>query len=136
MYLLHCKCICCKAGAFLGITVLNLLHYMEEFHFRGPYMLKKQKSCITFLKPVPVHGKGDPHCEKSVRIRFSRFFWSIFSRIRTEFGEILRMRETTDQINSEHEHFSRSAIFGEGIFQNVITAKTVFINQCAHSLKK
>ena len=44
------------------------------------------------------------HCVKSVQIR--SFFWSVFSRIRTEYGEILRislysvrMRENTDQKN-------------------------------------
>ena len=43
-----------------------------------------------------------PHCVKSVQIR--SFFWSVFSRIRTEYGEILRIspysvrvRENTDQ---------------------------------------
>ena len=43
------------------------------------------------------------------------FFWSVFSQIRTEYGEILqispysvRMRETTDQKNFEHGHFSHS----------------------------
>ena len=42
------------------------------------------------------------HCVKSVRIW--SFFWSVFSRIRTEYGEIrsispysVRMRENTDQ---------------------------------------
>ena len=42
-------------------------------------------------------------------------FWSIFSRIWTEYGKILRislysvrMLENTDQNNSEHGHFSRS----------------------------
>ena len=42
------------------------------------------------------------HCVKSAQIRSS--FWSVFSRIRTEYGEILRispysvrMRENTDQ---------------------------------------
>ena len=32
---------------------------------------------------------------KSVQIR--SFFWSVFSRIRTEYGEILQMRQNTDQ---------------------------------------
>ena len=32
---------------------------------------------------------------KSVQIR--SFFWSVFSRIQTEYGEILRMRENMDQ---------------------------------------
>ena len=39
------------------------------------------------------------HCVKNVQIR--SFFWSVFPRIRTEYGEILRylvrMRENTDQ---------------------------------------
>ena len=45
----------------------------------------------------------------------SRLFWSVFSRIRTEYREILRispysvrMRENTDQNNSEYGHFLRS----------------------------
>ena len=43
------------------------------------------------------------------------FFWSVFSRTRTEYGNILRistysarMRENTDQQDSEYGHFSRS----------------------------
>ena len=42
-------------------------------------------------------------------------FWSVFSHIRTEYGEIVcislysvRVRENADQKNSEYEHFSRS----------------------------
>ena len=42
------------------------------------------------------------HCVNSVQIRI--FFWSVFSRIRTEYGNIrnisphsVRMRESTDQ---------------------------------------
>ena len=44
---------------------------------------------------------------------YSELFWSAFSRIRTEYGEILRispysvrMQENTDQNNSEYGHFS------------------------------
>ena len=47
---------------------------------------------------------------------YSEFFWSVFSRIRTEYGEILRifpysvqMWENTDEKNSEYGHFLRSA---------------------------
>ena len=53
------------------------------------------------------------HCVKSVQIR--NFFYSVFSRIWTEYGEVLRispysvrMRENTDQKNSVFGHFSRS----------------------------
>ena len=52
---------------------------------------------------------------KSITCPYSESFWSIFSRIRTEYGEILcispysvRMQENTDQKNSEYGHFSRS----------------------------
>ena len=37
---------------------------------------------------------------------YSDLFWSVFSRIRT--GSLVRMRENTDQNNSEYGHFSRS----------------------------
>ena len=46
---------------------------------------------------------------------YSEFFWSVFSHIRTEYGEIrsispfsVRMRENTDQKNSKYGYFSRS----------------------------
>ena len=46
---------------------------------------------------------------------YSELFWSFFSRIRTEYGEILRispysfcMRGNTGQNNSEYGHFLRS----------------------------
>ena len=48
---------------------------------------------------------------------YSEIFWSIFSRIWTEYGEgemlrisqySVRMRENTDQKNSEYGHFLRS----------------------------
>ena len=46
---------------------------------------------------------------------YSEFFWSVFSRIWTEHGEIrsispysVRMRENNNQKNSEYGHFSRS----------------------------
>ena len=46
---------------------------------------------------------------------YSELFWSVFSRIRTEYGEIrsispysVRMWENADQNNSEYGHFLRS----------------------------
>ena len=60
--------------------------------------------------PFPVTSV---HCMKSDQIQ--SYFWSVFSGIQTEYGEILRisrcsvrMRENTDQKNSEYEHFLRS----------------------------
>ena len=49
---------------------------------------------------------------------YPEFFWFAFSRIRTEYGEVLcispylvRMRENTEQKNFERGHFSRSVIY-------------------------
>ena len=46
---------------------------------------------------------------------YSEFLWSVFSRIRTEYEETriispysVRIRENTDQNNSEYGHFLRS----------------------------
>ena len=48
---------------------------------------------------------------------YTELFWSVFSRIRTEYGEIsicrhsVRMRENTDQKISEYGHCSCSGIY-------------------------
>ena len=49
------------------------------------------------------------------KFSYSEFFWLIFSRVRIECGQILRispysvrMRENSYQKNSEYGHFSRS----------------------------
>ena len=47
---------------------------------------------------------------------YSELFWSVFSGIPTEYGEVrstlrtqfVRMQENEDQNNSEHGHFSHS----------------------------
>ena len=51
---------------------------------------------------------------------YSQLFWSVFSHIRIKHGEILRispysvrMRENTDQNNSEYGHFLRSDTCGK-----------------------
>ena len=58
--------------------------------------------CTWLTLKITLHkfSRCDTHCVKSVQIR--SFFWSIFSRIRTEYGEI-RTRK-----NSVFGHFSRS----------------------------
>ena len=51
----------------------------------------------------------------TIKCSYSEFFWSIFSHIWSEYGEIrsispysIRMRENTGQNSSEYGHFSRS----------------------------
>ena len=55
---------------------------------------------------------------------YSEFFWSVFSRIWTEYGEIrsispysVRVRENADQKSSKNGHFLRSV--DQGVFPNV-----------------
>ena len=97
--------------------VLSILCFQltEDLYLCVPWC----KYCLNFpYWPIrlKVHNKGlclpwslRENCPSS------EFFWSVFSRIRTEYGEILRispysvrMQENTDQKNSEYGHFSRS----------------------------
>ena len=78
---------------------------------------------------------------------YSQFFWSVFSRVWTAYGEIrsispysVRMRENTDQKNSEYGHFTCSAcyqhyhgemtmhfyIYQHFMFQNLWDAEIMF----------
>ena len=67
-----------------------------------------------FPNLIKKHGKESSlHYVKSVYIR--SFFWSIFFRIRTEYGDLLckppysvRMQKNKDQKNSECGHLLRS----------------------------
>ena len=71
----------------------------------------KMSNCThSSQRPFGLHRPS--HCVKSP---YSEIFLSAFSRIRTEYGEIrsistcsVRMRENTDQNNSEYGHFLRS----------------------------
>ena len=49
----------------------------------------------------------------SEKCLYSEFFWSVFSLIQTEYGDIVRIRENKDQKNSEYGHFSRSVFKGD-----------------------
>ena len=67
---------------------------------------------------------------------YSELFCSLFSRIRTEYGEIrsispylVPMREITDQNNSKYEHFSRSVKPLEG---TPFTSLFTFLNDLAY----
>ena len=75
----------------------------------------KHRHRIIKFKKLAQAGLWDndyQHCLKSVQTR--RFFWSVFSRIRTEYGEI-RIQSKCGKIqirkNSVFGHFSRSVCF-------------------------
>ena len=82
--------------------VLNIhLEYCLECHHSGNEVLL----ILTLRKLFTLYKK----CP------YSELFWSAFSCIPTEYGEIrsispysVRMRENVDQNNSEYGHFSRS----------------------------
>ena len=81
------------------------------------------------------------HCVENVQIQ--SFFWSVFSRIRTKYGEILcispysvRMWENTD-LNKLRiwTHFAQCLfLFTIGIFKGNVFFKLSL--QASHSLKK
>ena len=70
---------------------------------------------IAFIKWGQDHLARTPTLRK--KCPYLEFFWSVFSRIRTEYGYIgsiscysVQMAEKMDQKNSEYGHFSCSAI--------------------------
>ena len=73
------------------------------------------------------------HC---VRCPYSELFWSAFSRIRTEYGEIVFLRIqskcgkiiTNDMVqnNSEYGHFSRSAVLGNSSSKKLLKKDNFF----------
>ena len=96
---------------------MSLVEYLHETN--------KEKRAIlnTFLSPqfgyflhawmkhVRVLTKERKNITRREKCPYSEFFWSVFSRIRIEYGEIqnsIQMRGNTDEKNSEYEHFSHS----------------------------
>ena len=67
------------------------------------------------------------------KVPYLEFFWSVFSHIWTEYGEIrsisqysFQMRENTNQENSEYGHFSCSYLCNDMTFLLVLN---IFINK-------
>ena len=70
---------------------------------------------LVMLVPMNLFAQLPPTLRENCP--YSELFWSVFPRIRTEYGKIqsiysfsIRMRENTDQKNLEYGHFSRSTI--------------------------
>ena len=81
----------------------NEILFVEMFTFlHQPYLADTLRSKETLRKKYPSF----------------EFFWTSFSRISTEYGDLLcrspysvRIRKNTDQKKSEYEHFSRRETF-------------------------
>ena len=91
------------------ISVNSLIHFWQINPFYTHW-----KNTLVFRwynMEIALNG-SNALCEKCP---YSVFFWSVFSCIRTKYGEIqsispysVRLRENTDQKNSEYGHFSCS----------------------------
>ena len=84
------------------IAVLRLTHFSSMFHC---YTLWKHQKTLAFLSPDHLDLQGTdstPHSVKRVQIR--SYFWSVFSCIRVEYGDLrskspysIRIQGNTDQ---------------------------------------
>ena len=100
----------------IQVTDRNSLFQLDSGFFDHQYLQKKLINPIVL--PRISHQRNDKSKNNAFvqRLRkkcpYSELFWSAFSRIRTDYGEIpaysVRMRENADHNNSEYGHFSRS----------------------------
>ena len=97
-----------------------------------PYGLQSKQ--LSKLSETSTSRYGT-HCVKSAQIR--SYFWSVFSRIWTEYGEIqsispcsVQMRENEDQNNSDYGHFSRNALHISSF--SIVTFFIRFLNLWFH----
>ena len=100
----------------------TLYFYSKQHVFEKLYDGELKKCFTFFLFPFLRSLLSNKvvlyfYVKKALREKcpYSKFFWSVFSCIQTEYGEIMsispylvRMKENTDQKNSEYRHFLRS----------------------------
>ena len=72
------------------------LFYYCQIQAKGGTLTNQLLKCIVYVSASQQKRYG--YCLKSVQIR--SFFWSVFSRIRTEYGDLLR------------KHFSHVSLTG------------------------
>ena len=89
----------------------NTENWVSKIHERALRLVYHASSQLSFDKLLIKDWSVTPRNKSS----YSELFWSIFSRIWTEYGEKLyispysvQMWENTDQHNSLYGHFSRS----------------------------
>ena len=74
-------------------------HYYHDLFLRNSWLTRDIQpflQSVSLLEVLSLHKK----CS------YSEFFWSVYSRIWTEYS--IRMQENTEQKNSEYGHFLRS----------------------------
>ena len=126
-----------EGNQYKGITAFIVLELRQstpfivqaipDVTFNGQWLCDKIASNIENLGNVGfcVHGLIADNRSSTLRKKcpYSELFWFAYSRIRTEYGEILRispysnrMRKNVDQNNSEYGHFLRSAFDPDSIY--------------------
>ena len=96
-------------------TLINSSHHQLQYLMMTCLELKLAQSHVALISPKRQQVlKLMMTCKKCP---YLKLLWSVFSRIRTEHGEIqsvfpypVRIRENTDQNNSEYGHFSCSDV--------------------------
>ena len=94
----------------------NPFHSSVTFHIGTSHLFCRIKQMTGFFTKCNTELKWvSLYISLREKYRYSEFFWSVFFRIWTEYEEIrsislysVRIRENTDQKNSEYGHFSCS----------------------------
>ena len=89
---------------------------LENVSTRAVFLERSWRSFEAVLKAFGKSLEGALKTSLREKCLYLELFWSLFSRIWTEYAEIrsispysIWMRENTDQNNSEYRHFSHSA---------------------------
>ena len=131
----------CTHCTLVGITLIFIYVQSTEAYSKSSQTSKMELSCkkiVSGWKPLSIFAKSSKSSMSGAWLNskytsrlfslqlpslrekcpYSELFWSAFSRIRTEYGEILRispysvrMRENMDQNKSEYGHFLHCAYY-------------------------
>ena len=102
-------------GSVQVSTLIKSSHHQLQYMMMTCLELKLAQSHVALIGPKKQQVLKLMMTSK--KCPYSKLLWSVFSRIRTEHGEIqsvfpysVRIRENTDQNNSEYGHFSCSDV--------------------------
>ena len=117
-------------GPFIyGLSQLNLTLREGKLGMTGRWLTSNSLWLIWLIYMLFITWSRREKCP------YSKLFWSAFSRIRTEYGEILRispysgrMWGNTDQNNFEYRHFLRSGYFKVFTFENEMWWRFIWNN--------
>ena len=93
----------------LSLFLLIIILAIQKVHHSRKEEEHWQKKWQKVNRGEQVHSKTWCNSIKIFLRAFSEFSWFVFSRVRTECGEI-RSTKYKDQKNYEYQHFSRSIL--------------------------